>query len=132
MFSDGVTAERSFSAGGPQPATAAAAPEAATILKKFRRSIGFIDALYPCASPSLRRGKETQRQSAHRHPPLRSHQCSLRVAPPRSYEPRLVSCLAERQTAHRGGASTSNHNDFPGLSLVNPITHKNKVSIRAC
>src|SRR5262249_6478704 len=99
---------------------------------KLRRSIGFIDALYPCASPSSRRGKETQGQSAHRHPPLRSRQCSLRLAPRRSYERRLVSCLAERLTVRRGGASTSNHNDFPGLSLVNPITHENKVSIRAC
>src|SRR5262245_14820183 len=112
MFSGGVTAERSFSAGGPQPPTAAAAPVAATILKKLRRSIGFIDASYPCASPSTRR--KTQSHSIRRH---RSDPSSLPSHHPKSYESRLVSCLAKRQTVHRGGTSTNNTTSFRAAAL---------------
>jgi hypothetical protein len=43
MFSVGITAARYVSGDGPHPPAVAAAPEAAMILKKDRRSMGFID-----------------------------------------------------------------------------------------
>src|SRR5215468_967218 len=50
MFSGGVTAERYFSGGAPQP-LATAAPDAATILKNARRSIALIDLFRSYAAP---------------------------------------------------------------------------------